>query len=111
MVIVLGSHHSEKSRVIKGLCCVFAYDNCLWKQGQCTHLKLLLMFTVQPRSQEPWKRGCHLMTNCGYIQQIKHDLFTYVGVLMQTIPSKVKKSDFNRRHDPYSEARNPCSIQ
>ena len=95
MVIVLGSHHSEKSRVIKGLCCVFAYDNCLWKQGQCTHLKLPLLVTVQPRPQEPWKRGCHLMTNCGYVQQIKHDLFTYVGVLIQTIPSKVKKSDFN----------------
>ena len=95
MVIVLGSHYSEKFRVIKGLCCVFAYDNCLWKQGQCTHLKLLLLFTVQPRSQEQRKRGCHLMTNCGYIQQIKHDLFTYVGVLIQTIPSKVKKSVFN----------------
>ena len=25
------------------------------------------------------------------------DLFTYVAVLMQTIPSKVKKSDFKRR--------------
>ena len=37
------------------------------------------------------------MTNCGYVQQItvKHDLFTYVGVLIQTIPSKVKKSVFN----------------
>ena len=31
-----------------------------------------------------------------WVQQIKHDLFTYVGVLIQTIPSKVKKSDFNR---------------
>ena len=31
-----------------------------------------------------------------WIQQLKHDLFTYVGVLIQTIPSKVKKSDFNR---------------
>ena len=81
--------------MIKGLCCVFAYDNCLWKQGQCTHLKLLLLFTVQPRSPEPWKRGCHLMTNCGY-SKIKHDLFTYARVLTQTIPSKVKKSVFNR---------------
>ena len=31
-----------------------------------------------------------------WVQQLKHDLFTYVGVLMQTIPSKGKKSDFNR---------------
>ena len=30
-----------------------------------------------------------------WIQQLKHDLFTYVAVLIQTIPSKVKKSDFN----------------
>ena len=65
MVIVLSSHHSEKSGVIKGLCCVFAYDNCLWKQGHCIHLKLLLFFTVQPRYQER-KGVCHLMTNCGY---------------------------------------------
>ena len=75
--------------------CVCSYDNCLLKKGQCTHLKLLFLFNVQPRSQEPWKRGCNLMTNCGY-SKIKQDLFTYVGVLMQTIPSKVKKSDFNR---------------
>ena len=52
MVIVLGSHYSEKFRVIKGLCCVFAYDNCLWKQGQCTHLKLLScsMFNLVPKN-------------------------------------------------------------
>ena len=31
-----------------------------------------------------------------WVQQIKHDLFTDVGVLMQTIPSKVMKSHFNR---------------
>ena len=30
-----------------------------------------------------------------WVQQIKHDLFTYGGVLMQTIPSKVKKSVYN----------------
>ena len=31
-----------------------------------------------------------------WVQQLKNDLFTYVAVLMQTIPSKVKKSVFNR---------------
>ena len=35
-----------------------------------------------------------------WVQQLKHDLFTYVGVLIQTIPSKeirlLKKSDFKR---------------
>ena len=30
-----------------------------------------------------------------WVQQLKHDLATYVGVLIQTIPSKGKKSDFN----------------
>ena len=31
-----------------------------------------------------------------WVQQLKHRRFTYVGVVIQTIPSKVKKSDFNR---------------
>ena len=30
-----------------------------------------------------------------WVQQLKHDRFTYVGVLIETIPSKVKKSVFN----------------
>ena len=30
-----------------------------------------------------------------WVQQLKHHRFTYVGVVIQTIPSKVKKSDFN----------------
>ena len=48
-----------------------------------------------------------------WVQQIKQDLFTYVGVLIQTISSKVKKSaDFNgSTMNTYSEARHPCSIQ
>ena len=46
-----------------------------------------------------------------WVQQIKHDLFTYVGVLIQTIPSKVKKISLQREYDKYGEARHPCSIQ
>ena len=87
MVIVLGSHHSEKARVIKGYkCCVFAYDNCLWKQGHCIHLKLLLLFPVQPRSQEPWI----LKTICGESGQSSTQR-RYIVTYPTVLPSVVRQ--------------------
>ena len=55
-----------------------------------------IAFVVNCSTSFPRTLETRLSSDDGlWVQQIKHDLFIYVGVLMQTIPSKVKKSDFN----------------